>query len=575
MQVSDLVLQYQNNLATGSEISVKTKGVEQLVDTAKQLSVGNIFEGTINSIKGNQVILGLSSGQNITARLDAGVNLAKGQSVFFQVKSNEDNLIQIKPISTGGSSGNPTLVQALDAANVPVTANTLNMVNAMMKEQMSIDANSIQEMSRQVILSGGTDPATVVEMSKLSIPITEENVIQFTQYKEGEGQVISQMNDLTDNISSLVSNESIPLSEALEFQQELIHFFTEGKDVATEQSPNQSATLEVATELNAEAEVTLADEEAAKPLTLADLSNASITAKAANFTQQLAPQESYESGSLGSTLSANDMQSLQKSLGEMPEFVRANSDIFTNDAQIKPETSNATLLNRMVDFFAEKGESLERETVASLVSQKSYKSLVSQIIADEWTLKPSDLKQSNSVNDLYNKMHSQLNQLQEIADKYPETSNTVAQATQNLSQNIDFMNQLTQVYNYVQIPLQMSGQNVNGQLVVYRNNGGKAEGDDTLTAFLHFDMEALKTVDISIKLQEKNLNTKWYLDDDESMELIANNMHILVGRLEALGYNCNMNVSGSEGETNFVETFLKADAKSGGEVHRYSFDVRA
>ena len=120
MQVSDLLVQYQNNLAAGSEISTGTKGIEQLVEAVKQLQPGNIFEGTVNSIKGTQVILGLSSGQNITARLDVGLPLQKGQSVFFQVKSNDGTQIRIKPVSLGGNVGNPTLMQALDAANLAV-----------------------------------------------------------------------------------------------------------------------------------------------------------------------------------------------------------------------------------------------------------------------------------------------------------------------------------------------------------------------------------------------------------------------------------------------------------------------
>lgn len=83
MQISDLLGQYGNNIAAGSQVSTKVKGVEQLVETVKQLKTGSVFEGTVNFIKGNQVILGLSSGQNITARLDKGVTLEKGQSVFF------------------------------------------------------------------------------------------------------------------------------------------------------------------------------------------------------------------------------------------------------------------------------------------------------------------------------------------------------------------------------------------------------------------------------------------------------------------------------------------------------------
>ena len=80
MQISDLMNQYQNNLAAGSEVSTKTKGVEQLVKTVSSLTSGQIFEGTVNSIKGGQVILGLSSGQNIMAKLDKGVALTVGES---------------------------------------------------------------------------------------------------------------------------------------------------------------------------------------------------------------------------------------------------------------------------------------------------------------------------------------------------------------------------------------------------------------------------------------------------------------------------------------------------------------
>ena len=59
MQVSDLVNQYQANLSSGGEVSAKTKtkGVEQLVSTVSKLQKGQVFEGTVNSIKGNQVIL--------------------------------------------------------------------------------------------------------------------------------------------------------------------------------------------------------------------------------------------------------------------------------------------------------------------------------------------------------------------------------------------------------------------------------------------------------------------------------------------------------------------------------------
>ena len=51
--------------------------------------------------------------------------------------------------------------------------------------------------------------------------------------------------------------------------------------------------------------------------------------------------------------------------------------------------------------------------------------------------------------------------------------------------NVEFMNQINQAYTYVQIPLQMSGQNASAELFVYTNKKALAEGDRELTAFLH------------------------------------------------------------------------------------------
>ena len=56
MQISDLTNQYTNTTSQTESMS-GTRGVEQLVSTVRNLTAGNIFEGTVNSIKGNQVML--------------------------------------------------------------------------------------------------------------------------------------------------------------------------------------------------------------------------------------------------------------------------------------------------------------------------------------------------------------------------------------------------------------------------------------------------------------------------------------------------------------------------------------
>ena len=73
MQISDLVGQYNQASASGAETLTGTKGVENLVSSLRSLTKGNIFEGTVSSMKNGRVTLALSSGQQISARIEGMV----------------------------------------------------------------------------------------------------------------------------------------------------------------------------------------------------------------------------------------------------------------------------------------------------------------------------------------------------------------------------------------------------------------------------------------------------------------------------------------------------------------------
>ncbi len=534
MQVSDLLFQYQNNLASGSEISTGTKGIEQLVETAKQLKVGNIFEGTINNIKGNQVILGLSSGQNITARLDGKVDLVKGQSVFFQVKQNDGNQIQIKPVSLGGNAGNPTLVRALDAASLPVNEKNLNMVNVMMKEQMPIDAKSLQAMSRQIIQIPKAEPQTVVEMTKLQLPITKESVVQYQDYKIGAGEVLQDMKQIVDNvvdtfeeISPVIENEVPEMEVNLSYHREPIKLLKDFVSVFTDKVEVSNQVLPVERSISA-----------------------------------VIPQETLENFS--KEVTAID-----------PAIVQEKEVLFTENGVLRSEMSVKDFIKAFTEYIDKNPESIDKASLEHVVQRKEFKNLLLELITQEWSLKPEQLTQEHSVRDLYQRIQEDLARLQETMANHPKVNESVLEATKNLSDNIDFMNQVNQTYHFVQIPLKMTQQNINGELYVYRNHRQHKDANEPLSAFLHFDMEYLGGMDISVQLQGKNVTTNWYLDSEEALDLLEANIHLLESKLEAKGYYCTTQLEKSQKRVNFVEDFLKADAKTGGQVHRYSFDVRA
>ena len=98
MHISDLLGHYNSSM-TQSEPITKTKGVEKLVSPLSEFETGNVFEGTISSVKGNKVVLLLANGSQVSARLSTKISLQKGESMFFQVKSNSGSMVEIRPFS--------------------------------------------------------------------------------------------------------------------------------------------------------------------------------------------------------------------------------------------------------------------------------------------------------------------------------------------------------------------------------------------------------------------------------------------------------------------------------------------
>ncbi|MGN0143154.1 MAG: TOBE domain-containing protein, partial [Roseburia sp.] len=147
MKISDMLGQYNRNVRNGTEELQSVRGMQKMVSSVAELEVGNIFEGTVNSIRGGKVLLALGNGQMLTAQMDGKVSIQPGTAMFFQVKSNDGETVAIRPYNAG-NAGNPILLDALTTAGIPATDRTFVMVDAMMQEQMSVGKQSLLDMVR-------------------------------------------------------------------------------------------------------------------------------------------------------------------------------------------------------------------------------------------------------------------------------------------------------------------------------------------------------------------------------------------------------------------------------------------
>lgn len=579
MQISDLVGQYHQTTTSGTDKLTGTKGVENLVASLRSLTKGNIFEGTVSSMKNGRVTLALSNGQQLSARMEGKVPLSVGQSMFFQVKSNDGTQIAIRPFVVDGNGVNYTLMTALNVAGLAVDADHLSMVNRMMQEQMPIDRNSLQQMARLVSANPDIDVQTMVQLKKIGIPITPENAAQFENYLDDKQAITDQMEHFIDELPQALQGEDLPVDQMRGMGEKILSVISENLPDVPEQAASSVVTADAAGEI-------LSGDQLMQQETMEDTAVSNTAGTEAGQTEGTTQMVLDENGQpvetsgvpveelpvanqtphiLGAVLSEEQRNNLNALLGKV---LGTDSTSYTKDSGV------VEVLKDLQQILKDPLP-VERESLGRLFASNEFQSLVKDTMEQQWMLTPEDLKEPDKIGKLYEKMEGQLTRLTQAMKASGQENANVTQLAADVRSNIEFMNQVNQAYTYVQIPLKMSGQNASGQLYVYTNKKALAEGDKELTAFLHLDMDHLGSTDVSVKMLNHKVNTKFYLENDGAYELLMANIPILEEKLAKKGYQCSVTVENEAKHVNFVEDFLKKDQPSAGQLHRYSFDMRA
>lgn len=578
MQISNLVSQYNNSVANGEPMT-GAKGVEKLVSSLNEMSKGMIFEGTVSSVRGNQVKLALSNGQQILARLAGKFSFEQGQSVFFQVKNNDGGTIEIKPYTVDGEGANLTLMDALKAAGLSVDGINLSMVNKMMEEHMPIDKTSLNQMYQLVQDNKDINVTTLVELKRLGIEINQVNAAQFENYANDKQAITIAMDSLIDELPNALSAEDLSMYKLVTQARDILNIVTEGL-------PEEAFISSEASDMS-QYETIMRDNKSApvvkKHFNIAELfeslNSVSGESQDIHTTQKInnAPaidtillhENETKSNTIGFLLSDKQIEELNEQVRMLlPNLQENNISLYSEDSSV------VGILNDIKSML--ENTPANADTLRHLFSGEAFKLMLKEALEQQWMIKPGDLeKNPKKLDGLYDKIEKQITNM-EIILKTSGVVNPKAEAlADNIRGNIEFMNQINEAYTYVQVPLKMNEKNASGQLYVYTNKKSMSNPDKELSAFLHLDLEHLGGTDVSIKMLHRKVTTNFYLDSDESYALVKQFLPVLEKRLQDKGYNCELNVNSGSKQMNFVAGFLKKDLPPTGQVHRYSFDIRA
>ena len=619
MHISDMLGQYNRNISSGTEELKAASGMQKVVSTLEELSSGSVFEGTVSSVKNGKVTLALSDGQTITARLSGKVPLSQGTPMFFQVKSNDGATIEIKPYTGAGSGGNPILTNALTEGTVPVTERNLAMVDAMMKEQMPIDKQSLLNMARIANMNPGVDITTVVNMTKLGIPVSPEMAAQFENYMTDEHAILQEMDQAMNELADLAGSSDLTPNQAVQMNHKILSILlpeqtaagalvnTEGQIETGGQTTAEGQIL-TGGQTTAEGQIVTGGQTTAEGQILTDGrlgAEEQIVNGEQTTTAGQAVREGTGGQALGEVLSEQQFSSLGRLLQNIPSLVESTKlfpeameqDIFidtledesvaqnlmTEDAAWKAVDGKTALDKNLTvsDFLRTVSQILSEnngtasQNIQKLLGSDAYKSLLRNVMEQQWLIQPEALKQEKKISQLYEKLEQQMRQVEDALKEAGVTKTRFPETAAEVRGNIEFMNQLNQAYTYVQVPLKMSGQNANGELYVYTNKKNLRDPDAELSAFLHLDLEHLGSTDVSVKMQHRNVKTNFYMADDASYDLVEKYLPILEQKLKDKGYQCTITMTKEEKKVSFGDDFLRKDMPQTGTLHRYSFDVRA
>lgn len=548
--------------------SLFTQGNQQIQENSRDMSFSTLEKGLRNGMKemegkmpgqsvtgevieadGQDILLAIGKNQLLRARLSLAMDVEAGQQLTFGIKSIGGMKVVLSPLFENMTSGSGA-EKALELAGLPRNEETMKMVEAMMKEGMKLDPDSLSSMYRTVNAHMDADINTLVQLNRMGLPVTEENITQLQSYKNYEGQVTEGvkilMGEVAEQLFSLAASDNPE------------DVFTFLKVVLGE----PSGTENVQTEEN-----------------MAGDDNVIQTFKNAVMTE--APEENAGKEKLP-FMPGMAEQAGEKGLGMALSDVlqKAGFPEETVNACLKGELPAKELLTELGRLVKDGRLSTEQKNgILELLKDNEFLENLKKGLTEKFLLTPDEVGEDGQVEKLYERLDSQLSRMNQALQGMAKENPALSQSIQNLSSNVEFMNQLNQMFTYVQLPLKLSGQEAAGELYVYTNKKNLAKKDGQVSALLHLDLEHLGEIDIHVSLRDSHVSTKFCLSDEKALDLVAANIDTLNQRLMKRGYSMDASFEQKDKAQHPIDEMLDRDKKVSSKekvlISSSSFDARA
>lgn len=547
-----LNLQIGREQTGGQEIAgVRTTGVSGSYPNGdsvplSMLTEGQVFTGQVLDITSQGVKIQMNPEQILFAKLGEQVELSIGQQMAFQVRENKGDQLVIRPMQNENAGSIGAVDRALTANGFSHSERNVQIVQNMMQEGMPLNRESIRMIMQQVIEYPSADIHQLVAMNRLSIPVTEANIKQFQAYTGGEHQLAMQTDTVLQSVENILQNMS------------------------AESQPEQLPRLNQAL---LEIFVWQASGETGNP---------SETGAASVMNQNPEMDEAW-------------MVSLRQNLETLGVSKEDAATLVRSDKSVGQMLADITqyLTEHLEETVLKQPGSPENPTTAAeqnfnalqaFLRSDDYRGLLTKGIRDSWGIRPDRMQNPKEIDELYETMFSQSSKMEEAFQSAGFSHSDLSKNSQNMRENLQFMQDLNQQFVYAQVPLNLEDGQANSELFVYTRKKQTRVSEDGIKVLLHLDMPSLGMTDILVSLRDQHLHAQFTMEDGQSAEVIRSHMQELQEKLETKGFIYTNEVQKAEktparqepethtGEDAVITEMMQTE--HGDREKRYTFDMR-
>lgn len=490
---------------------------DELYKQIRSLTPGQTIQGEVLDRTGSEVQIKVSGDVVLNARVDQSIHLEPGQNIIFEVRSN-GKALSLSPLFTNVSA-DINVLKAIDMSGLPVNQTTISMTEQMMKAGMPVNRNALSHMFREINSYPEAKPEDIVSLHKLGMAVNEENLQQVISYRnlshaltDGIKQVIEALPQAIDEMVSQGDYKGVfELYRALGFN------LSDVTEVQAENVLPDSNNTELPFGLNTEQKGALENVE----LPINDNTEQRTDDILNNLNQKpfIGGDNELNMGSVSEGIEAQEktveLRTPDTAVSNSAESQELQKILQQDDPYQKTE-------------FLHHSEGRIRELSQTLV----------KYLKQQWTIQPEQVEKPENIEQLYRNLDRQLKAIKGVLEAAGHENGAAYKAAINLSGNIDFMNQLNQMYTYVQLPLQLQHAQARGELYVYTNKRNLAAKDGQVSALLHLDMENLGPLDVYVTMKDAKVNTNFCVADEEILVFLEQHMNLLTERLQKRGYDC-------------------------------------